>query len=207
MPNQKADFAALFAEMRGLPVTIDCLTRLCTNFYRAPKTMFPPLLRHWKKVAAALRARIMAMTESNPMLGHRGSRLAVTTPEIYAMQLRAIFGALAEAGDAQKVEIMFPLIASARELASMLARWPIADAMGIAPEAYSLGAMIEVPRAALLRTDWPIKLTFSFGTNDLTQTTFGLSRDDAGAFLPTYVERHLLSADPFAQLTRMGSAP
>ena len=208
-PAQRQDFAALFAEMRGLPVTIRLLDPPLHEFLPRPEDDVSALAEALEESTDALRASISAMTESNPMLGHRGSRLAVTTPEIYAMQLRAIFGAMQDTGaakDAPPVEIMFPLIASAGELASMLA--PVAELAAqfdIAPEAYMLGTMIEVPRAALIADRLAEAVTFfSFGTNDLTQTTFGLSRDDAGAFLPTYVERHLLSADPFAQLDEDG---
>ena len=208
-PAQRQDFAALFAEMRGLPVTIRLLDPPLHEFLPRPEDDVSALAEALEESTDALRASISAMTESNPMLGHRGSRLAVTTPEIYAMQLRAIFGAMQDTGaakDAPPVEIMFPLIASAGELASMLA--PVAELAAqfdIAPEAYMLGTMIEVPRAALIADRLAEAVTFfSFGTNDLTQTTFGLSRDDASAFLPTYVERHLLSADPFAQLDEDG---
>ena len=208
-PAQRQDFAALFAEMRGLPVTIRLLDPPLHEFLPRPEDDVSVLAEALEESTDALRSSITAMTESNPMLGHRGSRLAVTTPEIYAMQLRAIFGAMQDTGapkDAPPVEIMFPLIASAGELKSML--MPVAELAAqfdIAPEAYMLGTMIEVPRAALIagRLAEAVRF-FSFGTNDLTQTTFGLSRDDAGAFLPTYVEHHLFSADPFAQLDEEG---
>jgi pyruvate,orthophosphate dikinase len=154
----------------------------------------------------ALRARITALSESNPMLGHRGSRLAVTAPEIYDMQLRAIFAALSEADAAQHVEIMFPLITGQRELQAMIERVaPLAEAAGIERARYTLGAMIEVPRAALVADRLAQEIDFfSFGTNDLTQTTFGMSRDDAGTFLPTYVSRELLDSDPFTRLDEDG---
>ena len=140
------------------------------------------------------------------MLGHRGSRLAITTPDIYAMQLRAIFGAMKEVGTSAKVEIMFPLISEPRELAALLEMVPeIAAPFEISETAYQVGTMIEVPRAALLADDLAAQVGFfSFGTNDLTQTTFGLSRDDASGFLPHYVAKGLLGRDPFSQLDESG---
>ena len=140
------------------------------------------------------------------MLGHRGSRLAITTPDIYAMQLRAIFGAMKEVGTSAKVEIMFPLISEPRELAALLEMVPeISAPFEISETAYQVGTMIEVPRAALLADDLAAQVGFfSFGTNDLTQTTFGLSRDDASGFLPHYVAKGLLGRDPFSQLDESG---
>ena len=140
------------------------------------------------------------------MLGHRGSRLAMTAPDIYAMQLRAIFGAMQDVAGASQVEIMFPLIAEPQELSRMMALVPdIAAAFDIDESAYQLGTMIEVPRAALLADKIAEQAAFfSFGTNDLTQTTFGMSRDDAGGFLPHYVAEGILARDPFAQLDEAG---
>jgi pyruvate,orthophosphate dikinase len=163
--------------------------------------------------AAALRARITALHETNPMLGHRGCRLAITAPEIYEMQLRAIFGALQdianEAGETPQVEIMFPLVIDVAEL-EILNRMTqrIAEqyeaAHSFAP-AYVTGSMIEVPRAAVLADRLAAQAAFfSFGTNDLTQTGLGLSRDDSGNFLPDYVKNHIFENDPFATLDRDG---
>ena len=206
MPNQKSDFAALFEIMQGLPVTIRLLDPPLHEFLPALGDDIDALAEALEETPAALRARIVNLSESNPMLGHRGSRLAITAPEIYDMQLQAIFSALSEADGAQNVEIMFPLISDARELSVLIERvTPIAEAMGIAPSRYSLGAMIEVPRAALLADRLAEKIDFfSFGTNDLTQTTFGLSRDDSGTFLPAYMARGLLDSDPFARLDEEG---
>ena len=206
MPNQKSDFAALFEIMQGLPVTIRLLDPPLHEFLPALGDDIDALAEALEETPAALRARIVNLSESNPMLGHRGSRLAITAPEIYDMQLHAIFSALSEADAAQNVEIMFPLISDARELSVLIERvTPIAEAMGIAPSRYSLGAMIEVPRAALLADRLAEKIDFfSFGTNDLTQTTFGLSRDDSGTFLPAYMARGLLDSDPFARLDEEG---
>ena len=206
MPNQKSDFAALFEIMKGLPVTIRLLDPPLHEFLPAAGDDIDALAEALEETPAALRARIVNLSESNPMLGHRGSRLAITAPEIYDMQLRAIFSALSEADASQNVEVMFPLISDARELAVLIERVaPIAEAMGIAPDRYSMGAMIEVPRAALLADRLAEKIDFfSFGTNDLTQTTFGLSRDDSGTFLPAYMARGLLDSDPFARLDEEG---
>ncbi len=206
MPNQQADFAALFEIMNGLPVTIRLLDPPLHEFLPAAGDDISPLAKALDESPQALRARIVNLSESNPMLGHRGSRLAVTAPEIYDMQLRAIFAALGEADAAQTVEVMFPLITGARELQAMIDRVaPIADAAGIDRARYRLGAMIEVPRAALLADRLAEKIDFfSFGTNDLTQTTFGLSRDDSGTFLPAYLSAGLLDSDPFARLDEDG---
>ena len=208
-PAQCADFTALFEEMNGLPVTIRLLDPPLHEFLPKPEDDITALAEALEETVEACRASIVAMTESNPMLGHRGSRLGVTTPEIYAMQLRAIFGAMQATGRGAadgSVEIMFPLIASVGELARMLEGVAdLAAQFDIAPSAYALGTMIEVPRAALIADRLAeMAAFFSFGTNDLTQTTFGLSRDDASSFLPNYIEQHLLPADPFAQLDEAG---
>ena len=205
-PEQQKDFTALFGEMSGLPVTIRLLDPPLHEFLPKPEDDIAPLAEALDETVDELRAAILTMTESNPMLGHRGSRLAVTVPEIYAMQLRAIFAAMAEAKPQAPVEIMFPLIASAGELQLMVA--PVADLAAqydIAANAYRLGTMIEVPRAALIADRLAAQVSFfSFGTNDLTQTTFGLSRDDAGGFLPAYIGKHILPTDPFASLDEDG---
>jgi pyruvate,orthophosphate dikinase len=205
-PEQRADFVNLFKIMDGLPVTIRLLDPPLHEFLPTPDDNVDALAEALDQSPKALRATITAMAESNPMLGHRGSRLAITTPDIYAMQLRAIFGAMKDAGTHGPVEIMFPLIAEPRELAAMVAMVPeIAAPFGIAESAYHLGTMIEVPRAALLADELAAQVEFfSFGTNDLTQTTFGLSRDDAGGFLPHYVAKGLLPSDPFAKLDASG---
>ena len=205
-PEQEKDFIALFNAMQGLPVTIRLLDPPLHEFLPRPEDDISALAEALGETTSQLRAAILAMTESNPMLGHRGSRLAVTAPEIYTMQLRAIFAAMAASAPEAPVEIMFPLIASGGELAQMIA--PVAElaaAYGVSEDAYAIGTMIEVPRAALIADKLAAQVAFfSFGTNDLTQTTFGLSRDDAGSFLPRYISRQILSADPFAKLDEDG---
>jgi pyruvate,orthophosphate dikinase len=157
----------------------------------------------------SMRRRAVELAEANPMLGHRGCRLGITYPEIYEMQARAIFeGAIAvakESGTAPIPEIMIPLIASKKELeitraqVDRVAKQVFAET-GTTIE-YSVGTMIELPRAALLADEIAeVADFFSFGTNDLTQTVFGLSRDDAGKFLPAYIEQGILAKDPFVSI-------
>src|SRR5690606_937132 len=160
-----------------------------------------------------LRERVQGLHEFNPMLGHRGCRLGISYPEIYEMQARAIFEAAIEAAsrtDAPVVpEIMIPLVATEAELALLKARIDAIAAevgreRGVALD-YQVGTMIELPRAALRAGEIAGTAEFfSFGTNDLTQTTFGISRDDAASFLGTYVEQGILEVDPFVSLDRDG---
>ncbi|MDC0131535.1 pyruvate, phosphate dikinase [Alphaproteobacteria bacterium] len=209
-PEQQADFASLFEIMSGLPVTIRLLDPPLHEFLPKPSDDLTALSTALGVSEDALRVRIIALEETNPMLGHRGSRLAVTTPEIYQMQLRAIFGAMKDQqGEPAQVEIMFPLVIDAGELGYLceLAHTLAADmqaANGQAPS-FTLGSMIEVPRAALLADELAAHAEFfSFGTNDLTQTTMGLSRDDAGKYLSRYVEKGFLPNDPFVSIDEIG---
>jgi pyruvate,orthophosphate dikinase len=213
LPMQRADFVELFQIMKGLPVTIRLLDPPLHEF-------LPHTDAEMAEVAAAagieletVRYRAAMMKESNPMLGHRGCRLGITFPEIYEMQARAIFEAAAqvkkESGETAEPEIMIPLVAMPRELEvlkEMVDRVAaeVAHAEGVAT-AYSVGTMIELPRAALLANEIAKSAQFfSFGTNDLTQTTYGLSRDDAGRFLQAYERKGLLPQDPFVTIDPQG---
>ncbi|HEX3982259.1 MAG TPA: pyruvate, phosphate dikinase [Acidisoma sp.] len=213
LPFQRGDFISLFRIMAGLPVTIRLLD--------PPLHEFLPHGDHeLAEVASALgvdlptiQRRAGDLAEANPMLGHRGCRLGITYPEIYEMQAQAIFEAAIavakETGAAPVPEIMIPLVGApkeleiARALIDMIAGQVFA-AHGRTIE-YQVGTMIELPRAALLADKIAATADFfSFGTNDLTQTTYGLSRDDAGKFLPKYVESGIYEKDPFVSLDREG---
>ncbi|MFM7345530.1 MAG: pyruvate, phosphate dikinase, partial [Tagaea sp.] len=209
MPFQRDDFAELFRIMDGLPVTIRLLDPPLHEFLPHAEADFVELAKTTGKPVAEIRARAEKLTETNPMLGHRGCRLAVTYPEIYQMQARAIFEACAivakETGRKVVPEIMIPLVAMKRELDLMrdhIAK--VADEVRTATKAeidYMLGTMIELPRAALRASEIAETAEFfSFGTNDLTQTTFGLSRDDAAAFLGAYESQKVLARDPFVSI-------
>jgi pyruvate,orthophosphate dikinase len=209
-PEQEKDFVELFSIMAGLPVTIRLLDPPLHEFLPHPEDDLQQLSETLGVTEEDLRLRITNLAETNPMLGHRGARLAVTAPEIYQMQLRAIFAAMRATQDnPAKIEIMFPLIIDAAELAYLCdMAQGLADeeeaAHGTRPE-FTLGSMIEVPRAALLADQLATHAEFfSFGTNDLTQTTLGVSRDDAGKYMPSYVEKGFLADDPFISLDQSG---
>jgi pyruvate,orthophosphate dikinase len=209
LPFQREDFRQLFTIMAPLPVTIRLLDPPLHEF-------LPHEAAEQQGVADALgtdietvRRRVAELSEANPMLGHRGCRLGVTYPEIYEMQARAIFeGALAvakETGHAPHPEVMIPLIGTRKELEITRAQVDKVAAEVFAEAGhtieYSVGTMIELPRAAMLAGQIAeLADFFSFGTNDLTQTVFGLSRDDAGKFLPQYVEQGILPKDPFISI-------
>lgn len=209
LPFQRQDFIDLFRIMAPLPVTIRLLDPPLHEFLPHAEAELAEVAHALGTDVEAMRRRAGELAEANPMLGHRGCRLGVTYPEIYEMQARAIFeGAIAvarESGTAPIPEIMIPLIAIRKELditraqVDRVARAVFAET-GITIE-YTVGTMIELPRAALI-ADRIAEIAdfFSFGTNDLTQTTFGLSRDDAGKFLPEYVEQGILPKDPFVSL-------
>ena len=209
LPMQQDDFSALFKTMGARPVTIRLLDPPLHEFLPHPNDDIAPLAQALGQSEEQLRGRIGELVESNPMLGHRGSRLGITAPEIYTMQLRAIFSAMKDNKGKTPVEIMFPLIVDAAELRILKALVPpLADEYGIKPEAYMLGTMIEVPRAAVVADDLAEEAAFfSFGTNDLTQTALGISRDDAAHFLPAYVAQGIMEKDPFASLDKVGVGP
>ena len=209
LPFQREDFRQLFTIMAGLPVTVRLLDPPLHEFLPHGDTELADVADALGTDVETMHRRMAELAEANPMLGHRGCRLGVTYPEIYEMQARAIFeGALAvakETGNAPVPEIMIPLVGMRRELeitraqVDKVAKEVFARAgQGIE---YSVGTMIELPRAAII-ADRIAEIAdfFSFGTNDLTQTVFGLSRDDAGKFLPYYVEKGILPKDPFISI-------
>ena len=212
LPMQRGDFEAIFEAMDGLPVNIRLLDPPLHEFLPHGGEEMKMLSRQLGVTRDELLRVVDALRETNPMLGHRGVRLLVTYPEITEMQVRAIFEAAVRAkrrGIVVKPEIMVPLIMTAKELTHQrliidaVAR-QVLGGMG-EPVEYQVGTMIELPRAALTAADIAKEAEyFSFGTNDLTQTTLGLSRDDAGRFLPLYVENGMLPDDPFQVIDQDG---
>ncbi len=209
LPMQRKDFAELFEIMAGLPVTIRLLDPPLHEFLPKSEEEIEEVAASLDVPADKLRARTEALHEFNPMLGHRGCRLAVSYPEIAEMQARAIFEAAADAGEAtgrQVVpEVMVPLVATRAELDFVKARIDAVAAEVMAERGttieYLVGTMIELPRAALLADRIAEAAEFfSFGTNDLTQTTFGISRDDSSSFIETYRQKGILDQDPFISL-------
>jgi pyruvate,orthophosphate dikinase len=213
LPMQKGDFLGLFREMKGLPVTIRLLDPPLHEFLPQTDKDIQELAKIMDVTAEALKNKADFLHEFNPMLGHRGCRLGMTYPEIYDMQVRAIMEAACELvkneGYEIVPEIMIPLVGHVKELASLRAR-AVRVAEDVCSECgvridYLIGTMIELPRAALTADEIAREAEFfSFGTNDLTQTTFGLSRDDAGKFLPFYVQMEVLENDPFVVLDQSG---
>jgi pyruvate,orthophosphate dikinase len=212
LPMQRSDFEGIFEAMRGLPVTIRLLDPPLHEFLPHGGEESKLLARTLGLTRAELARLVESLRENNPMLGHRGCRLGITYPEITEMQGRAIFEAAVRAkrrGIEVHPEIMVPLVSTVREFAHQRAILEdVADqvlgAMGEEID-YTIGTMIELPRAALTADEIAAEAEFfSFGTNDLTQTTLGLSRDDAGRFLPGYVERGIFDADPFQVLDQRG---
>jgi pyruvate,orthophosphate dikinase len=211
-PMQKGDFKEIFRVMNGLPVTIRLLDPPLHEFLPHTEAELSDVAKALKTPVAEVRAKRNALHEANPMLGHRGCRLGITFPEIYEMQVRAIVEAACEVKK-EKVdvepEIMIPLVGHVNELATLRRMTvEVADeiikASGV-KLSYMVGTMIELPRAAVTADKIAEQAEFfSFGTNDLTQTTFGLSRDDAGKFLPDYVEKKILPKDPFMALDTEG---
>ena len=213
LPYQRDDFVALFSIMRGLPVTIRLLDPPLNEFLPKEEEEIAQVAAAMQVEPAALRERVHALTESNPMLGHRGCRLLITYPEIAEMQTRAILEAAAEAardtGEPVAPEIMVPLIGMKSELDRVKATIDAAAekvrAETGATISYTVGTMIELPRAALRAQEIAESADFfSFGTNDLTQTTFGISRDDAAGFISPYQDMGLIEKDPFMTLDTEG---
>ncbi len=212
LPMQREDFEGIFEAMAGLPVTIRLLDPPLHEFLPHTHEEIAALAKGLKIPAAQLERTVDALREANPMLGHRGCRLGISYPEITEMQARAIFeaaGRVAGRGKKVTVEVMVPLVAHVEEFkrqAEIIRRvaQEVFHAEGRAVP-YLVGTMIEVPRAALTADDIAKEAEFfSFGTNDMTQMTFGLSRDDAGRFLPFYVEHGILAQDPFQVLDQDG---
>ncbi len=212
LPMQRADFSALFETMRGFPVTIRLLDPPLHEFVPHTDEETRALAKDLEMDFEKLRARVKGLHEFNPMLGHRGCRLAITYPEIYKMQTRAIAEAAAarvRAGDKLVPEIMIPLVATEREL-EILRELVEREVLAVQKETgvkfeYLIGTMIELPRAALTADEIAGAADFfSFGTNDLTQTALGLSRDDAGRFLATYVNEGIFEQDPFVSIDQGG---
>ena len=205
----RADFAALFEIMAGLPVTLRLLDPPLHEFLPEDMGDIEALARALNADVVLLRRRIMDLREQNPMLGHRGVRLLLSYPEIVDMQARAVFEAVADVakktGKPPIPEIMVPLVVSRAELDLVRARIDAA-AQDVQRETgltftYRVGTMIELPRAALKAEDIARSAEFfSFGTNDLTQTTFGISRDDSARFIGEYASKGIFPADPFVTL-------
>ncbi|MPS69225.1 MULTISPECIES: pyruvate, phosphate dikinase [Novosphingobium] len=209
LPEQRADFIAIFEVMAGLPVTIRLLDPPLHEFLPHGDAEFAELSETIGIGVDTLKRRADELHEFNPMLGHRGCRLGITFPEIYEMQARAIFEAACEvaaaSGEAIVPEVMIPLVATKRELQILKKVVDEAAAKVFAEKGrtldYLVGTMIELPRAALMAGEIAEEAKFfSFGTNDLTQTTLGVSRDDAARFLSPYVEKGIYPRDPFVSL-------
>ncbi len=211
-PLQRGDFKGIFKAMAGLPVTIRLLDPPLHEFLPKGEKELKKVAKDLKISVKELQQQVQSLHEVNPMLGHRGCRLAITYPEIYRMQAAAIFEAaceLAKEGLRVVPEVMIPLVGIIGEL-TMTKK----DIIEVAEEVmkkykvkldYSVGTMIEIPRAAILADDIAKEAEFfSFGTNDLTQMAFGFSRDDIGKFLPEYLAKGLLKVDPFVSLDQVG---
>lgn len=212
LPYQKGDFKAIFEVMDGMPVTIRLLDPPLHEFLPHEDAQIKDLAEEMGIGFDELKQTISSLSEINPMLGHRGCRLGVTYPEIYAMQARAIFEAAAELTKEGKEvipEVMIPLVGTDRELKLMkdvcvrVAEEVMKD-FGVEFK-YHIGTMIEIPRACVVADEIAKEAEFfSFGTNDLTQMTFGFSRDDAGKFLQDYLDNEILAQDPFQTLDQTG---
>ena len=212
LPFQRQDFIELFTIMAGLPVTIRLLDPPLNEFLPSTEDVMVEVAKAAGIDLASVKARAAQLSEGNPMLGHRGCRLGITYPEIYQMQARAIFEAAAEvakSGQSVEPEVMIPLV-STREETEEIKKVVDSEAASVMDETgvrltYLVGTMIELPRAALLAGEIAQSAEFfSFGTNDLTQTVFGLSRDDGGEIIDIYRKKGVFSEDPFVVLDRDG---
>ena len=213
LPMQRGDFVQLFGIMEGLPVTIRLLDPPLHEFLPHTEEDLEAVAAATGLDAAKLMRRARELRETNPMLGHRGCRLGVSYPEIYEMQVRAIIEAALEVKASGKAapcpEIMHPLVAKGEEmdyLRKLTERTvkQVLDEQGATLD-YTVGAMIELPRAAVCADEIAAHASFfSFGTNDLTQTTYGISRDDSGRFLTAYIDKGIFEKDPFASLDQSG---
>jgi pyruvate,orthophosphate dikinase len=212
LPMQQGDFEGIFGAMDGLPVTIRLLDPPLHEFLPQKEEEIKELAKGMGVSVEQVLKKVESLKEFNPMLGHRGCRLGITYPEIYEMQVEAIFRAAVnqqKAGKKVEPEVMIPLVGTVKEL-SILRDLTVATAERIMDETgvqveYMVGTMIEIPRAALVADEIAeVAEFFSFGTNDLTQMTFGYSRDDAGVFLPDYVNKGILEKDPFQVLDQEG---
>ncbi|MGH9317252.1 MAG: pyruvate, phosphate dikinase, partial [Thermoanaerobaculia bacterium] len=212
LPMQRQDFLGIFREMGERPVTIRLLDPPLHEFLPNEESALAKTAADLQVSPEKLRERVSALHEANPMLGHRGCRLGITHPEIYETQVRAIFEAAAAAigeGLSPNPEVMIPLVGTKEEF-DRLKVLVDETARKVAAEtgqtvSYKVGTMIEIPRAALRASEIAEKADFfSFGTNDLTQMTYGYSRDDAASFLPAYIEKGILPEDPFVSLDSSG---
>ena len=209
LPHQKKDFIDIFKIMNGLPVTVRLLDPPLHEFLPRTDKEIAEVASSLNIPIKELEGRISELHEQNPMLGHRGCRLGISFPEIYEMQCRAIFEALVQCKK-QKVksiipEIMIPLVSTEAEI-KIMKDLVIRTAKQVESEKkiklnFLVGTMIELPRAAIKANDIAKHAEFfSFGTNDLTQTTFGISRDDSGKFLNDYIENKIFDIDPFVSI-------
>jgi pyruvate,orthophosphate dikinase len=212
LPMQRGDFVGILRAMAGLPVTIRLLDPPLHEFLPQTEQEITELAAKLGVPADRLRSKRNALHELNPMLGHRGCRLGITFPEIYEAQTRAIMEAaceLRQEGVQVIPEIMIPLVGYQRELETLRERIvhicdEVANTRGVTVP-YTVGTMIEVPRAALVADTIATSAEFfSFGTNDLTQMTLGVSRDDGGKFLPEYLEQGIFAQDPFVSIDQNG---
>ena len=208
LPLHKADFAELFKILEGKPINIRLLDPPLHEFLPHNEEEIEDLAKGLEVPYSSLKHRVANLRETNPMLGHRGCRLGITSPEIYKMQLDAIFGAALEvqqSGMNVNFEIMLPLIATERELEILVNLVTKVKAEYQEIKSYQIGTMIELPRAALQARKLARHVDyFSFGTNDLTQTSFGISRDDISSFLPSYFEQGIFHYDPFTRIDEDG---